>query len=287
LKIQDGIRLFRNPAQTVAKIFSLVEGFKKRDELELGEFWDGGLPGASGRYIPLKFVGLQERLTKPLLDVYLEEIYQLESNDRAEGVRILYAHRDLAVDQAYVNKRLKASGKTQLKVELVSLNELLDRKAASLFTPDSAVLDVKPGKKGELAVTVKQYFSPYLKAKIDEFNAKRGKKNGGELVEENGNGNGEENGNGEANGNGEEAKKPSVPFKPVTISNTGLELIEAVQFDTTLRKDGVWVSNPEVEDKAGPKEKIKGKYTVEAKAFKVKFRNIAGDEIVLDHPPVE
>jgi adenine-specific DNA-methyltransferase len=279
LKVQDGIRLFRNPAQTVAKIFSLVEGFKKREELELGEFWDGGLPGASGRYIPLKFVGLQERLTPALLDVYLEEIYQLESDDRAEGVRILYAHRDLTVDQAYVNKRLKASGKTQLKVELVSLNELLDRKAASLFTPDSAVLDVQPAGKGKWEVTVKQYFSPYLKAKIDEFNAKRGKKNGGELVEE--------NGNGESNGNGDEARKPAVPFKPITISDAGLELIEAVQFDTTLRKGGVWVSNSTLEDKAGPKEKIKGKYTVEAKAFKVKFRNIAGDEIVLDHPPVE
>ncbi|MCK9588300.1 MAG: site-specific DNA-methyltransferase [Terrimicrobiaceae bacterium] len=287
LKIQDGIRLFRNPAQTVAKLFSLVEGFKKREELELGEFWDGGLPGASGRYIPLKFVGLQERLTPALLDVCLEEIYQLESDDRAEGVRILYAHRDLAVDQACVNKRLKASGKTQLKVELVSLNELLDRKAASLFTPDSAVLDVKPGKKAELAVTVKQYFSPYLKAKIDEFNAKRGKKNGGELIEANGNGNREENGNGESNGNGEEAAKPSVPFKPVTISETGLELIEAVQFDTTLRKDDVWVSNPALEDKAGPKEKIKGSYTVPAKAFKIKFRNIAGDEIILDYPPAK
>jgi adenine-specific DNA-methyltransferase len=284
LKIQDGIRLFRNPAQTVAKIFSLVEGFKKRDELELGEFWDGGLPGASGRYIPLKFVGLQERLTPALLDVYLEEIYQLESNERAEGVRILYAHRELTVDQAYVNKRLKASGKTQLKVELVSLNELLDRKAASLFTPDSVMLDVKPGKKGELAVTVKQYFSPYLKAKIDEFNAKRGKKNGGELIEANGNGNGEENGKGETNGNGEEVPKPSVPFKPVTISDTGLELIEAIQFDTTLRKDGVWVSNPELEDKAGPKEKIKGHYTITAKNFKVKFRNIAGDEFLMEHP---
>ena len=284
LKIQDGIRLFRNPAQTMAKIFSLVEGFKKRDELELGEFWDGGLPGPSGRYIPLKFVGLHERLTAALLDVYLEEIYQLESDDRAEGVRILYAHRELEVDQAYVNKRLRASGKTQLKVELVSLNELLDRKAASLFTPDSAVLDVKPGKKGQLEVAVKQYFSPYLRAKIDDFNAKRGKKKAGELIETNGNGNGEENGSGETNGNGEEALKPAVAFKPVTISEAGLELIEAIQFDTTLRKDGVWVSSPALEDKAGPKEKIKGHYTVTAKAFKVKLRNIAGDEIVLEYP---
>ena len=272
LKIQDGVRLFRNPAQTMAKIFSLVEGYKSRAELELGDFWDGGLPGAAGRYIPLKFVGLHERLTPALLDVYLEEIYQLESDDRADGVRILYAHRDLTVDAAYVAKRLRASGKTQLRVELLSLNELLDRKAASLFTPDSAVLDVQPGKKGELEVSVKQYFSPYLRAKIDDFNAKRGKKNVGELIEANG------------NGNGEEAAKPAASFKPVTISDAGLELIEAIQFDTTLRQDGVWVSNPALEDKAGPKAKVKGRYTVAAKAFKVKLRNIAGDEIVLDSP---
>lgn len=278
LKIQDGIRLFRNPAQTMAKIFSLVEGFKKRDELELGEFWDGGLPGASGRYIPLKFVGLHERLTAPLLDVYLEEIYQLETDDRAEGVRILYAHRDLQVDQEYVNERLRQSGKTQLKVELVSLNQLLDKKADSLFTPDSAVVSVIDKGQGRWEVTVEKYFSPYLRTKIDEFNAKGGRRNGGKLIE-NGD-NGEENGNGGSNGNEDQPSKPSAPFKAVKTSETGLELIEAIQFDTTLRDDGVWISNPALEDKAGPKEKVKGRYTLPTKHFRIKFRNIAGDEIL-------
>jgi adenine-specific DNA-methyltransferase len=280
LKVQDGIRLFRNPAQTMAKIFSLVEGFKKREELELGDFWDGGLPGKSGRYTPLKFVGLYERLTPALLDVYLEEIYQLESDDRAEGVRILYAHRDLEADQEYVNKRLRESGKTQLKVELVSLNQLLDKKAASLFTPDSAVVDVKTAGAGKWEVTVKQYFSPYLKAKIDEFNAKRGKRNGDALLETNGDS--DENGNGETEANGEKAAKASVSFKPVKISETGLELVESIQFDTTLREDGVWISNPTLEDKAGPKEKVKGRYNLSTDRFRIKFRNIAGDEMTWD-----
>jgi adenine-specific DNA-methyltransferase len=281
MKIQDGVRLFRNPAQTAAKIFSLVEGFKKREELELGEFWDGGIPGQSGRYVPVKFVGLQERLTPALLDMLLEEVYQLETDDRAEGVKLIYAHRDLTVDQEYVNKRLRKSGKTQLKVELASLNELLDRKAASLFTPDSAVVDAQPaGKEWEVAIA--HFFSPYLKARIDEFNAKKGKRNGGELLEENGNG----VENGEANGKAGEAAKPTtVAFKPVAISEAGLELIEAVQFDTTLRKDGVWVSNPALEDKAGPKEKIKGRYRLPTDHFKIKLRNIAGDELVLEFPP--
>jgi adenine-specific DNA-methyltransferase len=282
LKIQDGIRLFRNPAQTMAKIFSLVEGFKKREELELGDFWDGGLPGASGRYIPLKFVGLHERLTPVLLDVYLEEIYQLETDSRAEGVRILYAHLDPTVDQAYVNRRLRASGKTQLKVELVSLNQLLERKAASLFTPDSAVVDVAAINKKEWEMKVTKFFSPYLKAKVDEFNAKRGKKNGAALTEPNGNG--DENGNGGNGNGGEAAVTPSVPFTPVVISEGGLELIESIQFDTTFREDGVWVSNPALEDKAGPKEKVKGRYILPTKKFKVKFRNIAGDEFIVAFP---
>lgn len=275
LKIQDGIRLFRNPAQTLAKIFSLVEGFKTRKELELGEFWDGGLPGASGRYIPIKFVGFQERLTPALLDVYLEEIYQLEANNRADGVRIIYAHRDLAVDQDYVNKRIRESGKTQLKVELVSLNQLLDKKGASLFTPDSAMVSVKVSQPGKWAVAVDQYFSPYLKAKIDEFNSKRGKRKKADILID-------EEDNGAESENGDQPAKPPAKFHPVKISETGLELIESIQFDTTLRSDGVWISNSALEDKAGPKEKVKGRYVLSTDRFRIKFRNIAGDEFIWD-----
>jgi adenine-specific DNA-methyltransferase len=269
LKIQDGIRLFRNPVQTMAKIFSLVEGYKRREDLELGEFWDGGLPGSGGRYIPIKFVGLQERLTRELVDYYIEEICQLETDERAEGVRILYAHRDPAVDQAYIDKRLRDSKRTALKVELISLNQLLEKKAASLFTPDSAVLDVKAAGKGKWEVTIKQFFSGYLHNKIEEFNAKRGKKARQDMEE------GDEE---------EKAAAVSTKFTPVAISESGLELIEAIQFDTTLREDGVWISNPDLEDKAGPKQRVKGTYKLPSNKFRVKIRNIAGDEIIIESP---
>ena len=269
LKIQDGIRLFRNPAQTMSKIFSLVEGYKRREELELGEFWDGGLPGLGGRYIPIKFVGLQERLTRELVDYYIEEICQLETDERAEGVRILYAHRDPAVDQAYIDKRLRDSKRTALRVELISLNQLLEKKAASLFTPDSAILDVKAAGKGKWEVTIQQFFSGYLHNKIEEFNAKRGKKARQDLNE------GDED---------EKAAAISTKFTPVAISESGLELIEAIQFDTTLRDDGVWISNPDLEDKAGAKQRVKGTYKLPTNKFRVKIRNIAGDEIVIDSP---
>jgi len=68
--------------------------------------------------------------------------------------------------------------------------------------------------------------------------------------------------------------------KTVKLSKNGLELIESVQFDTTL--DKVWKSNKEVEDKAGIKDKIKGIYLLDTNKFKIKIRNISGDEIIID-----
>lgn len=261
LKVNDGVRLFRNPAQTTARIFSLIDGYKNRTELELGEFWDGGIINTRGSYTPVKFIGIHEKLTKHLADIILEEIYQLESDsENAVGVKLIYAHKDLEIDQNYINKEIRKSGKTTLKVELISLDGLLDKKADVLFTPDNADISVK--KQGDkYEVKIKRFASSYLKTKIDEYNAKKVKK---DLQDE-----------------ADEKKEPKK-FAPIKISNDGLELIEAVQFDTTLREDGVWASNPELEDKAGIKEKIKGVYHLNTDKFRIKIRNIAGDEIIID-----
>jgi len=257
LKIQDGLRLFRNPAQTTAKIFSIIDGFKSRTDLNLNDFWDGGIAQAKGTYSPVKFSGIHDKLTKELLDVYLEEIYKLEdTTSKANEVFIIYAHKDLEIDQEYVNKQLNKTAKTELKVKLVSLDGLLGEKRDALFTPDNA--DIKISKQGvKYKVEIKKFFSPYLKNKIDDYNAKKTKK--GTLEQD--------------------------LSKAVKISSNGLELIEAVQFDTTLQK--VWKSNPELEDKAGIKEKIKGVYTLDTDKFKIKIRNIAGDEIIIDSEDIK
>lgn len=256
LKVKDGLRLFRNPAQTTARIYSLIDGFKTRKDLDLGDFWDGGLPDNKGEYSPVKFIGIHERLSKQLLDVILEEIYQLQDvSSKINAVKIIYAHRDPDIDQAYLNQQKRKAGKTDLPVELVSLDDLLSQKADSLFMPDNAVIEVKKEGKGN-TVKIKKYFSPYLKTKIDEYNSKKVKK---DLLDED--------------------NKP-IPHKMVSISDNGLELIESVQFDTTLKNDGKWISNLDLEDKAGVKDKIKGIYNVPFNKFKIKIRNIAGDEIV-------
>ncbi len=258
LKIRDGLRLFRNPAQTTAKLFSLIDGFKNRTELELGEFWDGGIVGEKGTYVPIKFIGIDKKLTNELVDVILEEIYQLEdTGNETEAVKLVYAHKDLEISQDYINNEIRRAGKSNIKVQLISLDGLLDQKADVLFTPDNA--DVEVTKEGDrYKIEIKRFFSSYLKNKIDEFNAKKVNK----LTQETSDGN------------------------PIQISETGLELIEAVQFDTTLKKDEkgnkVWTSNLNLEDKAGVKEKIKGVYYLPTNKFNMKIRNIAGDEIIIN-----
>lgn len=259
LKIQDGVRLFRNPAQTTAKLFGLIDGFKPRAELDLAEFWEGGIAGEKGSYQPVKFIGIDKRLTKEMVDAILEEIYQLEDTEsETSGVKIIYAFKDLDIDQQYINKEITKAGKTMIKIELISLNDLLGQKRELLFAPDNAEIEVKKQSE-QYKVAIKKYFSPYLKAKIDEYNDRKIKK---PLLEQ--------------------TPNQPQPAK-VKISDTGLELIEAVQFDTQLKKNGTWTSNLELEDKAGVKDKIKAVYTLSTNQFKIKIRNIAGDEIILDY----
>src|SRR3989344_4119738 len=255
LKIKDGVRLFRNPAQTTQKIFSLIDGYKPRTELELGEFWDGGIVASKGSFEPVKFIGIDKKLTKELLDAVLEEIYALEETDNgASKVNIIYAYKDLDIDHSYVNKEIKNSGKTTIAVELIGLDDLLAEKKDMFFAEDNADIEVK--KEGsKCKVKIKKYFSPYLKAKIDEHNVKKVKK-----------------------GTLEGEKKTAVK-----ISVDGLELIESVQFDTDLKKSGIWTSNLDLEDKAEVKDKIKGVYVLPSSKFKMKIRNISGDEIILDY----
>ena len=254
LKIKDGLRLFRNPKQTTEQIFNLIDGFKNYQELELAEFWDGGIVGEKGSYEPVKFIGIDKILTKKLFDVILENIYELEdATNSVSKIKIIYAHKDLDIDQSYVNRAINKSKKTLMQVDLISLDDLLADKKDMLFGEDNAVIDIKK-EKNKTIIEIKKYFSPYLKAKIDEYNNKKTKK-----------------------GTLEEDKS-----KAVKISANGLELIESIQFDTELKKSGEWTSNLELEDNAGKKQQIKGKYEIKADKFKIKIRNIAGDEIVID-----
>jgi putative transposase len=152
-----------------------------------------------------------------------------------------------------------------LGVKLMSLNDLLGSKLDALYAEDSVEVEVVPEGAGQ-RVTIRRYYSSYLQKKVDEFNARKVHK---QLTPS-------------KNGEGAEDDAPTNGSKAIVISPEGLELIEAVQFDHALREDGVWTSELALEDKAGPKEKIKATYLLPSGPFQMKIRNIAGDEMVWD-----
>ncbi len=259
LKIKDGLRLFRNPKQTTEQIFNIIDGFKNSQELELAEFWDGGIVGKGTSFEPVKFIGIDKILTKKLFDVILENIYELEdATNSVSKIKIIFAHKDLDIDQSFVNRAMNKSKKTLMQVDLISLDDLLIEKKDMLFGEDNAVIDVKK-EKNKIIVEIKKYFSPYLKIKIDEYNNKRVKK--GTLEQD--------------------------ESKEIKISKNGLELIESIQFDTELKKNNIWTSNLELEDNANKKQQIKGRYELKTDKFKIKIRNIAGDEITINSEEIK
>lgn len=112
---------------------------------------------------------------------------------------------------------------------------------------------------GGYSVVIDKFISDRVMSKIDEFNHK-------------------------AILNSSEKK----PYKPIEISEEGLELIEFLSVDCTASK-GIWHSDNEIKiDKNGftivngNKTKIfwDGSIRSEKKPFRLKIRNICGDEMV-------
>ena len=245
-RIKIGLQLFRNPSKTVEQLFNHIAGFKSQAELGIDEFWKGGIPKQDGSYAWVKFTGLNKKLTKELLDVYFLKIYNLYEKSKPTTIWIIYAYKDLDVDQAYIDKTNKIK---EIAIKLIALDNLLAEKKDLFFTPDNAqIIITQQGT--QYQVQIKNFYSPYLKKKLDLYNDKKiGNK------------------------------------KPIKLSSNGLELIESVQFDTELGE--VWRSNPALEDKARKNEKIKGVYILTTKNFKIKIRNIAGDEIIIESKDVK
>ena len=103
--------------------------------------------------------------------------------------------------------------------------------------------------------------------------------------EEGGNADEEDDNNENGNGNG---KRNNAEFTPIKISETGLELIELVSLDCS-NKSGAWKSDSEIKiDKKGhvirdgkkTKEFWDGRIGCSKKPFRIRIRNICGDEII-------
>lgn len=241
IDIKDGLDLFRNPTQTIRKLFTLCSGEKRNSDSNYSQLWDGIIP-YNKKMLYTKLIDNSKVLEENYLDYLITEISQDYINDGQDEYLLLYIYKKETIDQKYLDAKIKAEG-FDFKVHLVPIEDLLKEKTEQINTKDSVNISIK--KKGKkYTIEILNYFSPYLKKKIDDENLKR---------------------------------VSNKTKNQIVSSDNGYELIEMVSFDTKLDKK--WTSN--LEEKVDKNNQISGTYTLDTNKFKMKIRNIAGDELVI------
>ena len=256
LEIKDGVQLYRNPVQTMDKIKSLIPGLKNEDSLD--SFWEGAVTDSRLGTIPVYVPNLMDSSSKLLDVVTMNRIIHQAIPDLDSSIKKVIVYYIDITSEEEIRKFIAQDDSTDVEIELRDLKAVLD----GVVIGDWAQFHVEERTDdlfGRYAVVVDTFASDRVLQKIDEFNQK-------------------------ARMNAT-AKKP---FKPIEISDTGLELIEHLSLDCTAAQ-GEWHSDSEIKiDKNGfvirNGEKTKdfwdGTIRSEGKPLRLKIRNICGDETV-------
>lgn len=256
LEIKDGIELFRNPAQTIDKIKTLINGLVEADELDK-EWWIGKIIHSKDGDIPVFVPNLLDSSQKLLDTAFMQELLtRAISALDIEIKRVVVYYIDIE-DEKAVKKCIDDFAHTRAKVELHPLNELLDE----VIISDELEFNLDE-KSGVYEVEITHFLSDRINSKINAYNEKR-------IAQ---------------------SIKTSKTYKPIVLSENGLELIEFLSLDCT-NKQGVWCSDSEIKiDKTSfvikngvkTKEFWNGKISCAKKPLRLKVRNICGDESVVE-----
>nr|MBO4517532.1 site-specific DNA-methyltransferase [Clostridia bacterium] len=258
LEIKDGVSLYRNPVQTMDKIKSLITGLKNEDSLD--EFWEGAISDSKLGLIPVYVPNLMDSTTKLLDEVLMNRILHEAIPELDSSVKKVIVYYVDITDKAEIEKFIKDDDSTMVEIELRDLKEILD----DVVVDDHIEFTVEENKDdllGGYIISVDKFISDRVSGKILEFNQK-------------------------SLANSSEKK----PYKPITISEDGLEMIEFISLDCTA-DSGEWHSDSEikVEGKTSyvtingkkTKEFWDGTIKCEKKPLRLKVRNICGDESVV------
>ena len=261
LEIKDGVQLYRNPVQTMDKIKSLIPGLKNEDSLDT--FWEGAIADSRLGTVPVYVPNLMDSSSKLLDQVMMNRIIHQAIPDLDNDVKKVIVYYIDITSEEEIRKFIEEDDSTTVEIELRDLKTILD----DVVIGDYATFHTQEPQEGieRYTVVLDTFDSDRVMQKITEFNEK-------------------------ARMNATTKR----PFKPIEISDTGLELIEYLSLDCTAA-DGEWHSDSEIKiDKNGyvicNGEKTKslwdGAIRSEKKPLRLKIRNICGDETVwsLDNP---
>ena len=255
-EVKDGVQLYRNPVQTMEKIKEIIPGLRNEDAVD--EFWEGVIEDSHHGIVPVYVPNLMDSTTKLLTEELMNRILRQAVPDLPSEVKQVIVYYIDIEDEAAIRRFIREDDSTLVEIELRDLKPLLD----NAVVEDAAEFTVERGA-GDLLYTVRihSFTSDRVAQKIAAYNDK-------------------------AYVNSSAAK----PFRPILLSEEGLEAIEYVAIDAVnAERDAVWHSDEELWiDKAGyvsvngrkTNDFWNGTITSVEKPLRIKIRNICGDETI-------
>lgn len=268
-EVKDGVRLFRNPVQTMDKLRdNLIPGLTANAKLD-SQYWAGSIMdskyGMMPVYLPNLLDGSKRVLDKSeMMNIIHKALPDLP--DEVKRVIIYY------VDVEEINELRQfieaENQQTLIQFELRDLKQVLDE----VIMEDEAEWDLQEAK-DPLGLSMgwklqmKSFHSDRVAKKVHDFNEK-----------------------GVLQTNKKRASGKSANFSKIKLSNEGLETIEWASVDcVNAEKNAPWHSDMEVKIEKMGTVTINGKKTQDYwdacivsddKPLRLKIRNICGDETI-------
>ena len=268
-EVKDGVRLFRNPVQTMDKLRdNLIPGLTANAKLD-SQYWAGSIMdskyGMMPVYLPNLLDGSKRVLDKSeMMNIIHKALPDLP--DEVKRVIIYY------VDVEEINELRQfieaENQQTLIEFELRDLKQVLDE----VIMEDEAEWDLQEAKDSlglsmGWKLQLKSFHSDRVAKKVHDFNEK-----------------------GVLQTNKKRASGKSANFSKIKLSDEGLETIEWASVDCiNAEKNAPWHSDMEVKIEKMGTVTINGKKTQDYwdasivsddKPLRLKIRNICGDETI-------
>ena len=266
MEVRDGVRLFRNPVQTMEKLVRLIPGLNTETNLDK-RFWAGSIYDSQKGKMPVYLPNLMDSSSRVMDKTEMNHIIREALPDLGNDVKQIVVYyidvEDIEELRQFIHDE---NTQTDIAIELRDLKQVLDDVVIEdKATWEMSQVQVELFTKWQIKMLT--FHSDYVMKKIEAFN----------LI-------------GDQQRQKKLANNKKSTFKPIKISDEGLECIEGLSVDcTNAQKDAPWHSDAEVKiDKTGTvtvngtKTRNLWDATIQSdeKPLRLKVRNICGDEVV-------
>lgn len=266
MEVRDGVRLFRNPVQTMEKLVRLIPGLNTETNLDK-RFLAGSIYDSQKGKMPVYLPNLMDSSSRVMDKTEMNHIIREALPDLGNDVKQIVVYyidvEDIEELRQFIHDE---NTQTDIAIELRDLKQVLDDVVIEdKATWEMSQVQVELFTKWQIKMLT--FHSDYVMKKIEAFN----------LI-------------GDQQRQKKLANNKKSTFKPIKISDEGLECIEWLSVDcTNAQKDAPWHSDAEVKiDKTGTvtvngtKTRNLWDATIQSdeKPLRLKVRNICGDEVV-------